>query len=45
MTVANDDRRHYSYPVPKHNAMNEYNGSEGKFHVFLTAILYGNGQS
>jgi len=30
MTVADDDKKHYVIPVPKHNAMNEYNGSEGK---------------
>jgi len=27
MTVANDDKKHYGTPVPKHNAMNKYNGT------------------
>ena len=30
MTVANDDKRYYGTPVPKHNSMNKYNGSEWK---------------
>jgi len=30
MIVADDDKKIYGTPVPKHNAMNEYNGSEGK---------------
>jgi len=35
MTVANDDKRHYGTPVPKHNAMNEYNGSDGNVPCIL----------
>jgi hypothetical protein len=35
MTVVNDDKGLYGTPVPKHNAMNEYIGSEGKFPCIL----------
>jgi hypothetical protein len=31
MTVANDDKKILCYPCPKHNAINEINGGEGKF--------------